>query len=73
MAEEQKKTRGGFLSYCEGTPCEEMMRKMLEARKSGQPFPCAERMSQMMQICCGTKEKKEEPTQGSQENPAANP
>ena len=49
MVEEQKKTEEGFQSFCGGMPCGDMMRKMLEAKKSGQPFNCAEMMSQMMQ------------------------
>ena len=45
------------------------MRKMMEAKKSGAPFNCAEMMSQMMQKCCGHREKKEE----TKENPISNP
>ena len=69
MAEEQKKTREGFPSYCEGMPFGDMMRKMMEAKKSGTPFNCAEMMSQMMKMCGGSKEKREEPKQ----NPVPNP
>jgi hypothetical protein len=69
MVEEQKKTAEGFQSFCGGMPCGDMMRKMLEAKKSGQPFNCAEMMSQMMQKMFGSREKKEE-TKG---NPVHNP
>ncbi len=59
MAEEQKKGHEGFQSFCEGMPCGEMMRKMMEAKKTGQPFNCAEMMSQMMKMCGGfTKKEK---------------
>ena len=69
MVEEQKKTEEGFQIFCGGMPCGDMMRKMLEAKKSGQPFNCAEMMSQMMQKMFGSREKKEE-TKG---NPVHNP
>ena len=73
MAEEQKNTQKEFQSCCEGMPFADMMGKMMEAKKSGSPFNCAEMMSQMMQKCCGAEKKKEESTQGSQENPVPNP
>jgi hypothetical protein len=38
MVEEQKKTEEGVQSFCGGMPCGDMMRKMLEAKKSGQPL-----------------------------------
>lgn len=69
MVEEQKKTEEGFQSFCGGMPCGDMMRKMLEAKKSGQPFNCAEMMSQMMQKSFGSREKKEE----THKNPVHNP
>ena len=69
MTEEQKKTQEGFQSFCGGMPCGDMMRKMLEAKKSGQPFNCAEMMSQMVQKFCESREKKEE----TKENPVHNP
>jgi len=69
MVEEQKKTEEGFPSFCGGMPCGDMMRKMLEAKKSGQPFNCAEMMSQMMQKCFRSREKKE----ATKENPVPNP
>jgi hypothetical protein len=59
MVEEQKETEEEFQSFCGGMPCGDMTRKMLEAKKSGQPFNCAEMMSQMMQMCCGTGRKEE--------------
>jgi hypothetical protein len=69
MAEEQKKTQEGFQSFCGGMPCGEMMRKMMEAKTSGQPFNCAEMMSNMMQMFGKTGEKKEE----TKDNPVHNP
>lgn len=69
MAEEQKKTQEGFQSFCKGMPCGEMMRKMLEAKKSGQPFNCAEMMSHMLKMFDRGGEKEER----SQENSVRNP
>jgi hypothetical protein len=59
MAEEQKKTLEDFRTFFEGTPCAEMMRKMMEGKKEGQRFSCVEMMPQMTQWFCGAKEKKE--------------
>ena len=73
MAEEQKKVQEEFKICCEGIPFADMMREMMEGKKSGSPFNCAEMMSQMMQMCCGAAKKKEEPTQGIKENPVPNP
>jgi len=73
MAEEQKNTQKEFQSFCEGMPFADIMRKMMEAKKGGHPFNCAEMMSQMMQMCCGAREKKEGPTQETKENPIPNP
>jgi hypothetical protein len=69
MAEEQKKTQEGFQSFCGGMACGDMMRKMMEGKNSGQPFNCAEMMSQMMKKFVGSREKKEE----TKENPVHNP
>jgi len=69
VVEEQKKTQEGFQSFCGRMPCGDMMRKMLEAKKSGQPFNCAEMMSQMIQKFCESREKKEE----TKEDPVPNP
>ncbi len=60
MNEEQKRGQEGFQSFCEGMPCGEMMRKMLETKRSGQPFNCGEMMSKMMQMFSKAGEKKEE-------------
>jgi hypothetical protein len=73
MTEDQKSSQKGFQSCCEGMPFADMMRKMMEAKKSGSPFNCAEMMSRMMQMCCGAREKKEGPTQENKENPVPNP
>jgi polyhydroxyalkanoate synthesis regulator protein len=72
MAEEQKKTEEELQTFCGGIPCGEMIRKMLEAKKSGQPFNCAEMMSRMMQMFCASGKQKENPTQGTKENPVPN-
>ena len=59
MAKKQKKTLEDFRSFFEGTPCGEMMRKMMEGKAEGQPFSCADMMPQMIQRFCGAKEKRE--------------
>ena len=70
MAEEQKNTQEEFKSCCEGMPFADLMRKMVETKKAGAPFNCAEMMSQMMQMCCGAGKKKEGSTPETKENPA---
>ena len=67
MAEEQKKTLDNFRAFFEGTPCAEMMRKMMEGKKEGPPRSCAEIMPQMIQRCCRAKEKKEASSQEPKE------
>ena len=65
MAEDQKNIRKEFQSFCDGMPCADMMRKMMEAKKAGSSFNCAEMVSHMMEIFAGAKEKKETPAQGA--------
>jgi len=73
MAEDQKKTQKDFRAFFEGTPCADMVRKMMEGKKEGQTFNCAEMMSKMMEKfgkkCCpeGT------PDQTGKESPSAKP
>jgi len=62
MAEDPKSTPKDFQSFCGGMPFGDMMKKMMEAKQSGQPFNCAGIMSQMMQMCCGGGKKEEEPS-----------
>jgi hypothetical protein len=69
MAENRENDPKEFKGCCEGMPFADMMRKMMEAKKSGSPFNCAEMMSQMMQMCCGSREKKEEAQEKSVPNP----
>ena len=71
MAEDQKNVQKEFQSCCEGMPFGDMMRKMMEAKKSGAPFNCAEMMSHMMKMCGGAGEKKEGATPEAKENPAS--
>ncbi len=63
MAEEQKKTENPFESFCQGMPFPEMMRKMMEKKTSGAPFNCAEMMSRMKAMCCGSPAKEEKAAQ----------
>jgi hypothetical protein len=60
MAEEEKKTQEGFQGFCGAMLCGEMMRKMLENKKSGQPCNCAGMLSKMKQMFSQAGEKKEE-------------
>jgi hypothetical protein len=60
MSDEQKKTRQGFQGFCAGMSCRDMMRKMLEAGKSGQSFNCAEMISQMVKMRSGDAKKEKE-------------
>ncbi len=69
MVEEQKKTEEGFQGFCGGMPCGDLMRKMMEAKKSGQPLNWPEMVSQMMKKFLASREKKEE----TKENPVHNP
>jgi len=71
MADEQKKAEKGFQSFCQGMPFAEMMKKMLEAEKGGLPCNCAEMMSRMKKMCCGSGETKEGSSQETKENPAS--
>ncbi len=69
MAEEQKNAQKEFQGCCQGMPFADMMRKMMEAKKSGSAFNCEEMMSQMMRMCGGAAKKKEE----TKENPTPDP
>jgi hypothetical protein len=65
MADEQKKFQENFRAFLEGTPCAEMMRKMMEGKKEGQAFDCAEMMSKMMPLCRKFMDKGAEPDETS--------
>jgi hypothetical protein len=67
MAEDTKNTQKEFQKFCEGMDLADMMRKMMEAKKGGQPFNCAEMISQMMEMCCGARRKEEGAHPRSQE------
>jgi hypothetical protein len=69
---DQENTQKGFRGCCEGMPFADMMRKMTEAKKTGQPFDCAEMMSRMMRMCSGAREGKEEPGRETEEKPVPN-
>jgi hypothetical protein len=58
MAKQGKNAMEDFSKMFEGTPCAEMMRKMMEGKAEGQRLSCAEMMTQMIQMRCGAKEKK---------------
>jgi hypothetical protein len=60
MAENENGTQKEDTSCCGGAFFMDMMRKMPEAKKSGLGFDCAQMMSQMKQMCCGSGDKKEE-------------
>jgi hypothetical protein len=67
MAKQGKNAMEDFSKMFEGTPCAEMMRKMMEGKREGQRFSCAEMMPQMIQRWCGAKEEKEETSKESKE------
>lgn len=69
---DQENSQKQFRGCCKGMPFADMMRKMTEAKKTGQPFDCAEIMSQMMQMCSAAGGGKEKPTQETKETPASN-
>jgi predicted amidophosphoribosyltransferase len=50
MAEEQKLSQEQVRAFFAGTPCAEMMRKMMEGKKVGQDFDCQEMMAKMMPL-----------------------
>jgi hypothetical protein len=66
----QENTQKEFQGCCEGMPFTDMMRKMMETKKTGHHFNCAEVMSQMMQMCCGARERKEKTTEETKKNSA---
>ena len=59
MAKQGKTVMEDFPKMFEGTPCAEMMRRMMEGKPEGQRFSCTEMMAQMIQRCCGAKGEKE--------------
>ena len=71
MAEEQKQPQENFRAFFEGTPCAEMMRKMMEGKKEGQAFVCAEMMSKMMPLCRKFMDKGAEPGEKKKEVPGS--
>ena len=48
MNEEQKNTTEEFQKFWEGTPFADMMKKMMEAKKSSGSFNCAEMIHKIM-------------------------
>ena len=73
MVENQQNTPKEFPSFFEGTPFADMMRKMMGAKKADHRFNCIEMMSQMMQMGCRARDKKEGAPQGTQETPTSKP
>ncbi len=73
MAEDQKKAQKDFRAFFEGAPCADMMKKMMEVKKEGQTFDCAEMMSKMMAKFgkkCGPEEA---PDQSGKKSSSAEP
>jgi hypothetical protein len=71
MAEEQKQPPKDFRAFFEGTPCADMMRKMMDGKKEGQTFNCAEMMSKMTPLCRKFMGKEEEPGGKKKETPGS--
>jgi hypothetical protein len=59
MVKQGKNAMEDFPKMFEGTPCAEMMRKMMEGKAGGQCFSCAEMMPQLIKRWCGAKREKE--------------
>lgn len=59
MAEDEKNTQKEDMGCCGGAFFMDMMRKIPEAEKSSHGFDCAQMMSRMKTMCCGSGEKKE--------------
>ena len=70
MAEDPQNFQKEFQKFCAGMDFSEIMRKMMEAKKTGHPLNCAGMMSQMMQMCCGGEKTKEGSTPETKETPA---
>ena len=70
MAEDPQNFQKEFQKFCAGMDFAEIMRKIMEAKKTGHPFNCAEMMSHMMQMCCGAGKEREGSTPETTENPA---
>jgi len=72
MADEQKKDEKEFQNFCQGMPFADMMKKMMGAEKGGLPCNCAEMMSRMKKMCCGSGEEGEGSSKETKENRAPN-
>ena len=57
MADEQKRDGEEPQSFCQGMPFADIMNKMMETGKGGLPCNCAEAMSRITKMCCGSKRK----------------
>ncbi len=69
MTENQKTAQKEFQAFFKEMPCAEMMQKMMEAKKAGHGFDCASMMSQMRQMCCRSRDRKEEESPEKKESP----
>lgn len=58
MADDQKKGEKYFQSFCQDMPFADMMKKMMGVENGILPCDCAEMMSRIMKMCCGSGEKK---------------
>lgn len=68
MADSQKEAGEEFTCpCCQGMPLAEMMRQMMEVKKSGLPSSCAGMMSRMMEMCGGAGKKDEKHHQEQRE------
>jgi hypothetical protein len=71
MAEEQRRPQENFRAFFEGTPCADMMQKMMEGKKEGPAFDCAEMMSKMMPLCRKFMDQGVEPGEKKNEVPGS--
>ena len=73
MAEDRKEAQKDFRAFFQGTPCADMMKKMMAGKKEGQTFDCAEMMAKMMEKIGKTCGHEERPDQSKKESSSAEP
>ncbi len=70
MADEEKGRPRNFQEFCRGIPCAEMIRQVMAGGEGNPAFKCAEMMSRMRQMGCGSAEKSKGALREPEENRA---
>jgi hypothetical protein len=73
MTENQKNTQKECGAFFENMPFAKMMQKMTGPKGACCDFNCSEMMSQMMKMCSGKQNEKEEAAPKAKEEEKANP